>query len=93
MINREIIEGVKFRFTEKSILHKKHSIETDKNLLDLECLQERNGSFLYKSEKELLNSVLQNEEVKHFRQLRYLATKHGRTVLKLRFVLSNLNLV
>ena len=93
MINREIIESVKFRFTEKTILHKKHSIETDKNLLDLECLQQGNGSFLYKSEEELLNSALQNKEVKHFRQLRYLATKHDSTVLKLRFVLSPFSFV
>ena len=93
MINREIIESVKFRFTEKSILQKKHLTEINENLLDLDHLQEEKGSSLYKSEEELLNALLLNKEVKHFRQLRYLATKHDRTMLKLRFVLNPFSFV
>jgi hypothetical protein len=93
MINREIIEGVKFRFTEKTILGKKHLTEIDKNLLDLDQLQEENGAALYKSEEELLNSLLQDENVKHFRQLRYLATNHDSVTLKLRFVLNPFSFV
>ena len=39
-INREIIESVKFRFIEKSILGKRYSLDTDDNLLDLRQVQE-----------------------------------------------------
>ena len=93
MINREIIESVKFRFTQKEILGKKYSEKTDENLLDLDQLQERNGVELYKSEDELLNSLLQNENVRHFRQLRYLAMNHDSNTLKLRFVLNPFSFV
>lgn len=93
MINREIIEGVKFRFNQKEILGKKHFEQTDENLLDLNQLQEKNGIELYKSEDELLNSLLKNENVKHFRQLRYLAMNHDSNTLKLRFVLNPFSFV
>jgi len=93
MINKEIIESVKFRFTQKEILGKKRPEETDKNLLDLDQFQEKNGVELYKSEEELLNSLLQNENVRHFRQLRYLAMNHDRKTLKLRFVLNPFSFV
>ncbi|GAA3592569.1 DEAD/DEAH box helicase family protein [Flavivirga amylovorans] len=93
MINREIIESVKFRFTQKEILGKKYPEKKDENLLDLDQLQERNGVELYKSEDELLNSLLQNENVRHFRQLRYLAMNHDSNTLKLRFVLNPFSFV
>lgn len=49
-INREIIESVKFRFIEKSILGKRYSLDTDENLLDLRQVQEeQDGSAFYKS--------------------------------------------
>ena len=93
MINREIIEGVKFRFTKKEILGKKLSTETAESILGLDQLQEKNGVKLYKSENELLNSLIQNENVKHFQQLRYLAMNHDSSTLKLRFVLNPFSFV
>jgi len=93
-INREIIESVKFRFIEKSILGKRYSSDTDDNLLDLRQVQEeQNGLAFYKSEEELLNDILNNKNVRHNRQLRYLASKHDCTTLKLRFVLNPFSFV
>lgn len=38
-------------------------------------------------------AVLKNDQVKHYRQLRYLADRHERAILKLRFVLSPFSFV
>ena len=93
-INREVIESVKFRFIEKSILGKRYSLDTDENLLDLKQVQqEQNNSAFYKSEEELLNDLLKNKNVRHYRQLRYLASRHDGSTLKLRFVLNPFSFV
>lgn len=86
-INREIIESVKFQFIEKRILGKRYLPGNDINLLDLEHLQEEDGSLFYQSEEELLDDLLNKKKVKHYRQLRYLASRHDGSILKLRFVL------
>ena len=93
-INREIIESAKFRFLEKSIIAKQYSSASEKSLLDLKTVQEgSNGTSFYSTEEELLNDLLKNENVKHYRQLRYLASKHDGSVLKIRFVLSPFSFV
>lgn len=93
-INREIIESVKFRFIEQGILGKRYTPGTEGNLLDLNKVQEgQDGKLFYDSEEQLLNDLLKNEKVKHYRQLRYLASKHDGTTLKLRFVLSPFSFV
>lgn len=89
-INREIIESVKFRFIEKGVLGKRHL----PGLLDLQQLQTSKGEdILYDSEEELLGELLKNKSVRHFRQLRYLASKHESKIMKLRFVLSPFSFV
>lgn len=45
------------------------------------------GNALFTGEEELLQLVLRHEDAKHFHQLQYLADKHLKSVLKLRFVL------
>ena len=93
-INREVIESVKFRFIEQGVLGKQYVPGTEDNLLDLDKVQEgQNGKPFYDSEEELLNDLLKNEKVKHYRQLRYLASKHDGTTLKLRFVLNPFSFV
>ena len=93
-INREIIESVKFRFLEKHILGKHYITEADENLLDLDNLQDKyNGEYFYNSEEELLNDLLQNKNIKHYRQLRYLASRHEASIMKLRFVLQPFSFV
>ena len=41
----------------------------------------------------MLNDILNNKNVRHYRQLRYLASKHDGTILKLRFVLNPFSFV
>jgi superfamily II DNA or RNA helicase len=93
-INREIIESVKFRFIEHCIVGKQYVPGMEDNLLDLNKLQEaQNGKPFYDSEEQLLNDLLKNEKVKHYRQLRYLASRHDGTTLKLRFILNPFSFV
>ena len=58
------------------------------NLLDVQQLQESSlDNSLYKSGEELIDEILKIKDVKHYEQLRYLAAKHDRSVLRVRFVL------
>jgi superfamily II DNA or RNA helicase len=93
-INHEIIESVKFHFIEQGILGKQYVTGTDENLLDLNKLQEgHKGKPFYNSEEQLLNDLLKNEKIKHYRHLQYLASKHDGNTMKLRFVLSPFSFV
>ena len=93
-INREIIESAKFRFLEKNIVGRNYSQGTEENLIDLKGLQDgQNGKYIYTSEDALLNDLLQNKNVKHYRHLRYLASKHEGSDCKLRFVLDPFSFV
>lgn len=85
-INSEIIESAKFQFIQKNIFKKRPSLEGD-CLHDLQKIQPIDQQ-LYHSEEELLNDLLNDENIKHYRQLKYLASKHEKNILKLRFVLS-----
>ena len=51
-------------------------------------LQEGLDTSYYKTGESLLEDLLQDKNVKHQRQLRYLASKHEGSILKLRFVLN-----
>jgi superfamily II DNA or RNA helicase len=85
-INHEIIESVKFQFIQKNILKRKFSNE-DQNLNDLQNLQPTDQQ-LYNSDEDFLNDLLIDENIKHYKQLKYLASRHERNILKLRFVLA-----
>jgi superfamily II DNA or RNA helicase len=84
-INWEIVDSAKFTFINKNILGK-IPFPNDQNLLTVEELQSDKGA-LYTDEDELLAEVLKQGDIKHFHQLQYLAEKHNRSILKLRFVL------
>jgi superfamily II DNA or RNA helicase len=91
-INREIIDGVKFRFVAKGIIGRM-PIEND-NLLDIGQIQgTATGNQLYQSEEQLLDDILNSKNVKHSKQLRYLSLKHDNSILKIRFVLSPFSFV
>ncbi|MCB0531997.1 MAG: DEAD/DEAH box helicase [Saprospiraceae bacterium] len=94
-INQEIIESVKFRFLEKEIIGRAAGPHENNQVLDSEQVQDiaPGGTGMYGSGEELLEAVLKDERVKHFRQLRYLADRHERMILKLRFVLSPFSFV
>lgn len=91
-INREIIDGVKFRFVAKGIIGRM-PIEKD-NLLDIGQIQgAATDNQLYQSEEQLLDDILNSKNVKHSKQLRYLSLKHDSSILKIRFVLSPFSFV
>lgn len=93
-INREVIDSVKFRFIEKGILGKRYLPDADESMLNLRQVQEeQNGLYLFNSEEELLHDLLKNKNVKHYKQLRYLASMHDGAILKLRFVLNPFSFV
>ncbi|WPV70555.1 TOTE conflict system archaeo-eukaryotic primase domain-containing protein [Chitinophaga sp. LS1] len=88
-INKEIIEGVRFRFVTKVILN--NSSLPERNVLDITQLQ--NGHPLYESGEELIADILKNPQFKHHQQLPYLAEKHAGHILKIRFVLQPFSFV
>jgi superfamily II DNA or RNA helicase len=87
-INREIIEGVKFKFINKNFLSKTMVDELG-NLLDIAQLQinSEKKNNLYDSGEDLLDDVLKNKNYIHYKNIKYLAENHARDILKLRFVL------
>jgi superfamily II DNA or RNA helicase len=83
-LNRELIEGMRFRFVSKYILNGQVSERKD-NLLDITQVQ--SGHQIYETGEELLDDLLKNNQFRHYKQLRYLAEKHADNLLKIRFVL------
>lgn len=90
-INREVIEGVKFKFITKNFFSPS-SQTLKENLLKINEIQQGNQA-LYKDGQELLEDILKNKNFKHSNQLRYLAKRHGGQFLKIRFVLSPFSFV
>ncbi|HQS04281.1 MAG: restriction endonuclease subunit R [Sphingobacteriia bacterium 35-40-8] len=93
-INKEIIESVKFKFITKNFLAKPNA-DIPTGLQDIDQLQSGNdnGEHLYSSGEELLNDLIKNREYKHRKHLQYLADRHTRAILKIRFVLSPFSFV
>ncbi|SFE67184.1 hypothetical protein SAMN05518672_10925 [Chitinophaga sp. CF118] len=89
MINKEVIEGVRFKFVTKTILGKFPLPE--RNVLDITQLQA--GQPLYETGEELIADILKQPHFKHHQQLRYLAEKHAGHILKIRFVLQPFSFV
>lgn len=87
-INREVIEGVKFKFIAKSIIGMTSA--GNENLLKINQLQQpdTNQQALYTDAQELLEDMLRNKDYKHSKQLSYLASRHQGKLLKIRFVLN-----
>ena len=89
-INREVIEGVKFKFITKNIFSP--SQISNETLLTVNEVQQGRQP-LYTDGEELLDDILKNKNFKHSQQLRYLAKRHEGTFLKIRFVLSPFSFV
>lgn len=88
-INREIIEGVKFKFVSSHFFGMKQGLMNRQNLQDLQQLQiDAGAKQLFESEQVFIENLLANNQFKHQRQIRYLAQKHEPDILKIRFVLS-----
>jgi len=87
-INQEVIEGVRFQFITNSFLSMKP--QTENNLMTVNDLLKKgnNEPNLYNDGQTLLDDLLSHKNFRHSKQLRYLADRHERTILKIRFVLS-----
>lgn len=91
-INQSLIETVRFQLVGDAV-KKKRKIETEQTVLTLDAFFESlSGDELpfaafYPSEKELVEDVLRIAETRHYRQLRYLSSRHAYAVMRLRFVL------
>ena len=93
-INGEIIDIARFRFVSKFILGGSYN-KFKGNLMDINQLQSQEDTkpSLYESGEQLLEDLLKNKKVIHYRQLWYLAEKHESDILKLRFVLNPFSFV
>ncbi len=85
-LDREVVDSVRFRFTEKNLLKKANLI--DKNVETSELNTGNASQTLYDSGEEMLNDVLTRGNYLHKMHLRYLSQLHLGNVLKIRFVLS-----
>lgn len=91
-INQEVIEGVRFKFVTNSVLGMKP--KTEDNLFTVDDLFKKGiSSSLYNDGQTLLDDLLNQKNYKHSKQLKYLANRHERTILKIRFVLSPFSFV
>lgn len=92
-INKELIEGVRFKFITNYFLGMKP--QTENNLMTVDELTNKSYGepSLYNDGQSLLDDFLTQKKFKHSRHLRYLADRHERTVLKIRFVLSPFSFV
>lgn len=94
-LNREIIESVKFKFATKTYFGKVLNLKFKNNLLYLNQLQtdKNSNGQLFDSEEEFLENILKNKNFRHYRNIRYLASKHVSIIMKLRFVISPFSFV
>lgn len=92
-INQEVIEGVRFKFITNYFLGLKP--KANNNLMTIDDLLKKDNSEpgLYNDGQTLLYDMLSHKNFRHSKQLRYLADRHERTILKIRFVLSPFSFV
>ena len=92
-LNNDLVESVRIQFVTKQIFSKKPA-NGDQNIAGLENMQQQDKDYsLYDSEEELLKDVLKNASFLHHHYLRYLAGRHEKSVLKVRFVLKPFSFV
>ncbi|HMG14235.1 MAG TPA: DEAD/DEAH box helicase, partial [Saprospiraceae bacterium] len=90
-INSDFLDTVKFTFITKNILVNQPHEKV--NLIDINQVQGKNDKPLFNTGEELLANILNAGNYKHQKQLQYLANRHDRSVLKMRFVLSPFSFV
>lgn len=88
-INKEIVESVKFQFLNKSFIGQ---IPTSKqNILTSNELPKNQN--IYTDAENILKDLLKGKQYKHSRHIQFLAERHERNVMKLRFVLQPFSFV
>ena len=88
-INKEIVEIVKFQFLNKSFIGQ---IPTSKqNILTTNELPKNQN--IYTNAESILEDLLKGKQYKHSQHIQFLAERHERDVMKLRFVLQPFSFV
>ena len=92
-LNNELVESVRFRYISEGLPVMKYTKST--NLLTAEELTNTKGNepSLYNDGNQLLDELLSCKNYRHSRHIRYLADRHERSILKIRFVLSPFSFV
>ena len=97
-IDKKLIESFRFEFV-ADMKKKKFMIDIDKSLFTMDELLAAYGDEGFKSntffqnEQDLMDSLLQITDTKHYRHLRYLSGIHAHHIMKLRFVLQPFSFV
>ncbi len=89
-INSSIIDSVRFEFVKKRVLTYRGDKDDKQVLNTLDNLLASNQMPLkemFKSEKDLLDDILSVKNSKHYNHLKYLASHHLSSVLKIRFII------
>jgi superfamily II DNA or RNA helicase len=88
-INKEIVESIKFQFLNKSFIGQ---IPTSKqNILTTNELPK--SQKIYADAENILEDLLKGKKYKHSQHIQFLAERHERNVMKLRFVLQPFSFV
>lgn len=88
-INKKLIESVKFQFLNKNFIGQ---ISISKqNILTANELP--NNQNIYTNPESILGDLLKGKQYKHSQHIQFLADKHERSVIKLRFVLQPFSFV
>ncbi len=88
-INKEIIESIKFQFLNKSFIGQLPSSKN--NILTMGELPKNQN--IYTNAESILEDLLKGKQYKHSKHIQFLADRHQRTVMKLRFVLQPFSFV
>lgn len=88
-INKEIVEGVKFQFLNKNFISQIPS--SKENILTIDELSKKQN--IYSDAESILEDLLKVKQYKHFKHIQFLAKKHEKNIMKLRFVLQPFSFV
>lgn len=88
-INKETVESVKFQFLNKSFIGKIPTLK--QNILTTGELPKNQN--IYPNAESILEDLLKRKQYKHSKHIQFLADKHERNVMKLRFVLQPFSFV
>jgi len=88
-INKEIVESVKFQFLDKSFIRQISS--SKQNILTTNELTKNQN--IYENAEVILENLMNRKQYKHSKHIQFLAEKHERNVMKLRFVLQPFSFV
>lgn len=88
-INKEIVESVKFQFLNKNFIGQIPTVK--QNILTTDELPKAQN--IYADAESILNDLLKGKQYKHSKHIQFLADRHERNVMKLRFVLQPFSFV